>query len=127
MFNYDYQNPDVQKVAPSSFPNELSFNLSPLGNFNINDNNLSLPPSSITLPYTIINISSLILDSPTLQLLEKGFNLSLDPRRIPMEDIICSIESIIYNLPVHEAEEIRNECGRILHSLRPPKPNLIKE
>jgi len=64
-------------------------------------------PSSINFPSTVINLSSINLDPPSPCLLEKGFNFSLVPHRIPMEDIICSIESIMHYLPTHEAKLIK--------------------
>jgi len=93
-------------------------------------NNLPQPPiptlpSSIPYPSNVINLSSIDLDPPSL--LEKGFNFSPIPHRINIKDILCSMESITHHLPTHEAEEIRQACGRILHLSKPPKPSLSKE
>jgi hypothetical protein len=59
----------------------------------------------------VINLSVVNLNPPTLQLIDKGFNLSLSPKHIPMEDIIFSIGSITHQLLEHEVEKIRKECG----------------
>lgn len=104
--------PHITSISP--YPNQRVDSMS---NFNnpssledlnsITNNCLSLaPPSSNTFPSTIINLSSLKLDPPSLQLLDKGFNFTLDLRRIPVEEIICSIESITHNLLTQEPEEI---------------------
>jgi hypothetical protein len=87
----------------------------------------SSSPASTNHPSTIINLSSFDLDPPTHHLLDKGFNFAIIPHWIHVEDIIFSIESIMQNLPTHEAEEIWQECGRIIRCSKPPKPNLAKE
>jgi hypothetical protein len=78
-------------------------------------------------PCTLINLSSFNIYSPSLHLLEKGFNFSLSPHSIHIKDTISSIESITLHLPTHETEEIRQDFGRILHHSKPSKPNLTKE
>ena len=42
----------------------------------------------------VVNLSSLKLDAFSLNILEKGLNLSIVPRRIPFKDLICNIDSV---------------------------------
>lgn len=56
-------------------------------------------------PY-VVNLSPIFIDLYTVQLLEKGFKFALDPCKILVEEILCSIDIIAQNLPPHIAEEI---------------------
>jgi hypothetical protein len=90
------------------------------------------PPLQSLSPHShshsmVINLSSLVINLPSLQILEKGFNFSLASQQIPLEYIVSSIESITHHLSLHEVEEIKKYCGRILCFVRPPKPNLTKD
>ena len=58
---------------------------------------------------------------------EKGLNFSIAPRRIPVEDIICSFKDSIEHLPENEAEEVRQNYARTLRRAKPPKPNITNE
>ena len=53
--------------------------------------------------------------------------MSKDLKKIPTEEIISAVETSIRNLPRENADSIRLETAKILHSARPPKPNLSKE
>jgi len=55
----------------------------------------------------VINLSSFVIDPPSLRILEKGFNFSLAPQCIPIEYMVSSIESTKFHLHSHEVEEIR--------------------
>jgi hypothetical protein len=85
------------------------------------------PPSPSSIRSTIINSSLVDLNPSFIHILNKGFNFSLVPHHTRSEDILCSIESITYHLSTHEAEQIRQECSRILRLSKLPKPNLSKE
>ena len=48
------------------------------------------------------------------------------PKRIPVEDIITSVEAAIHPLQYEEAEHIRHRTRDILLRAKPPKPNISK-
>jgi hypothetical protein len=75
----------------------------------------------------VINLSTHPIDENTTRLLEKGLNFAIAPRKIPIEDILCSIENSIKNLPDNAKEEIRQDCSVILRRVKPPKNNITKE
>jgi hypothetical protein len=75
----------------------------------------------------VINLSTHPIDENTTRLLEKGLNFAIAPRKIPFEDILCSIENSIKNLPDYAKEEIRQDCSVILRRVKPPKNNITKE
>ena len=54
----------------------------------------------------VVYLSSLILDAPSCNILEKGLNFAILPRKIPFEELISNIEYDIKNLSHDCAEEI---------------------
>jgi len=102
----------------------------------------SLPSSKLNyLPSVVINLSSLNLDPSTILFLEKdliyyivprpihhssswkGFNLLYCSPMCSCWRFIFSINSIKHHLIINDVEE----CGRVFHRVRIPKPNLCKE
>ena len=55
----------------------------------------------------VVNLSNHQLNDGTLRVLEKGLNFSVALSRIPVENVICSIENSILTLPRDTTEEIR--------------------
>ena len=64
----------------------------------------------------IANQSKYPLDADSESILKKGLNFALTPTRIPVEDIICGVESAIGHLPPDEAEIVRQDTCRILRN-----------
>ncbi|XP_072395251.1 uncharacterized protein [Diabrotica undecimpunctata] len=75
----------------------------------------------------VYNFSNFTLDEATKSVLSKGFNFAVAPARIPIENIICEVESSITNIPSDTAETIRQDVSRILRTAKPPKRNLTHE
>jgi hypothetical protein len=75
----------------------------------------------------IVNLADKILDGGTLELLEKGLNFVVAPKRIPLEDIICNVENVIKDLPENNVEDIRQDCTLVLKNAKPPKKNITKD
>ena len=59
----------------------------------------------------VINLSTHPIDEYTTRLPERGINFAIAPRKIPIEDILCSIENSIKNLLDNVKEEIRQDCS----------------
>ncbi|XP_072401602.1 uncharacterized protein [Diabrotica undecimpunctata] len=75
----------------------------------------------------VYNFSNFTLDEATKSVLSKGFNFAVAPARIPIENIICEVESSITNIPSDTAETIRQDVSRILRTAKPPKRNITHE
>ncbi|GLV46463.1 hypothetical protein CBL_20796 [Carabus blaptoides fortunei] len=78
-------------------------------------------------PKVVYNLSDEALDKDTAEVLTKGFNFAVAPLRIPVEEIVCSVESAIQKLEKDTAETIRQEVSRVLRRAKPPKKNISKE
>jgi hypothetical protein len=44
---------------------------------------------------TVVNLSSHVLDAPSCNILEKGLNFAVVPKKIPLKDIISNVEDVI--------------------------------
>ncbi|GLV34532.1 hypothetical protein CBL_07175 [Carabus blaptoides fortunei] len=95
--------------------------------------NARIKPQSVTSedntsqPKVVYNISDEALDKDTTEVLTKGFNFAVAPLRIPVEEIVCSVESAIQKLEKDTAETIRQEVSRVLRRAKSPKKNISKE
>ena len=67
------------------------------------------------------------MDAPSHNILEKGLNFTIVPRRIPFEDLICNIEFSIKNLTPKCAEEVRQDCVIMLRKAKSPACNISRE
>lgn len=76
---------------------------------------------------SILNISNTHIDEVTIGLLEKGLNFAISPRTIPKEDILCSIEYGIKDMPDNIKEIIRQDCSIINRKAKPPRSNISKQ
>ena len=65
-------------------------------------------------------------DSDT-KVLEYGLNFAIAPSRIPLKELMCSIEKAVTNLSEESADQARQDCALILRHAKPTKPNLSKE
>ena len=74
----------------------------------------------------VVNLLNLSLDTLSCEILEKGLNFSIAPKQIPLENIICNIESAIINEPNDKNEEIKQECVVLLRWSKTPKCNLSR-
>ena len=75
----------------------------------------------------VVNLSDTELNLSSRTVLEKGLNFAIAPKKISIEDIICSIKESIKHLPENEAEEVRQNCARTLRRAKLPKPNITNE
>ena len=73
---------------------------------------------------TVVNLTKYELTQDQISVLSKGRNFAITPNKIPVEDIISSVEASIRSLPESESEEIRTEVSRILRKAKPPRPNI---
>lgn len=84
-----------------------------------NNNNNNKPNNK--MDNLVINLSNMKLDEHILNLLRKGLNFSITPRKILVEDILCNIEYGIKNLPDNIKEQIIQDCSITLRKAKPPK------
>ena len=47
-------------------------------------------------------------------LLEKGLKFSVTPKNIPTKDIVAKVETVVKNLPIAEADNIRAKTSLVL-------------
>ena len=59
--------------------------------------------------------------------LEKGLNFSVTPKAIPTKDIVAKVETVLKNLPIGEADNIRAKTSLVLQKASPPEDNLSKK
>ena len=57
-------------------------------------------------------------------LLEKGLNFSVTPKNIPTKGIAAKAETVLKNLPIAEANNIRAKISLVLQKASPPEDNL---
>ena len=74
----------------------------------------------------VVNLSSFSFDPPVFRLMEKGLNVSLAPRKILVDNIICDIEYGIKELPDVTKDIIHQDCTIILIKAKAPKNNINK-
>lgn len=99
--------------------NEFTYNNNSSFKFNNNNNNMVGFKN-------VINLSSKNFDPFVFSLLNKGLKFSLAPNKTPTDDVICSIEYRIKDLPHNIKETIRQDCVVVLRKAKPPKKNLSK-
>lgn len=77
---------------------------------------------------TCHNLSKLEIDQTTVSALAKGFNSAVALSKIPTENIICGVETVITaaKIQVNTADEIRHVIARILQT-KPPKRNISQQ
>ncbi|XP_069673690.1 uncharacterized protein [Periplaneta americana] len=85
----------------------------------------SVPP--LETSRIIINLTDQQLDEATTSVLARGLNFAPVPKKIPVADIISSIEGAIHQLPQDSAEEIRREVARAVTKATIPEPNISQE
>nr|XP_049699777.1 uncharacterized protein LOC126053464 [Helicoverpa armigera] len=76
----------------------------------------------------VVNLSKNVLDENTVQVLSKGLNFAVTPRKIPVESIICNVEDCLFKNKInkHDSEAIRQDISSVLRRNILPKPNLNK-
>ena len=72
----------------------------------------------------IVNLSTKTLSPHEKDLLEKGLNFSVTPKNIPTKGIVVKVETVVKNLPVAEADNIRAKTSLVLQKASPPEDNL---
>ena len=72
----------------------------------------------------VVNLSTKTLSPHEKDLLEKGLNFSVTPKNIPTKDIIAKVETVLKNLPIAEADNIRAKTSLVLQKASPPEDNL---
>ncbi|GJQ79623.1 hypothetical protein Trydic_g16464 [Trypoxylus dichotomus] len=65
--------------------------------------------------------------SNTITTRVKGFNFAVTPTKIPVEDIVCGVESALHNVEEHAAEIIRQEVSVVIRKAKPPKRSISKD
>ena len=75
----------------------------------------------------VINKSSRQLTDAETSLLSKGLNYAVRPKRIPLMDIVASIEDAAASVPSTERDAMRYRCKEALLKRREPKPNLTRD
>lgn len=75
----------------------------------------------------MVNLSSQELDPEVINVLSKGLGFVVAPKSLPTENMICSIEDGINNLPLEDKETLRQEFSLIMRKAKTPKSNLSKE
>ena len=75
----------------------------------------------------VVDLSTKTLSPHEKDLLEKGLNFSVTPKNIPTKDIVAKVETVVKNLPMAEADNIRAKTSLVLQKASPPKDNLSKK
>ncbi|GJQ65138.1 hypothetical protein Trydic_g7281 [Trypoxylus dichotomus] len=70
---------------------------------------------------------SSVLTKAAEQVLSKGFNYAIAPKKLPVENIVCGVENAISILEANATETIRQRVCTILRNTRPPKKNFNTE
>jgi len=74
----------------------------------------------------VINLSDKKLDDGLSSLLQKGLNYAVNPRTVPIEDILAGVVKAVQSLPMEMAEEARQETVRVIKSSSRPTDNLTR-
>ncbi|KAG8234858.1 hypothetical protein J437_LFUL013360 [Ladona fulva] len=85
--------------------------------------NQQKPETEIEHQITVINLSSKTISEATNSTLAKGLNFAISLDRIPMEEMIVSVEAAIRNLSKQAAKEIQIDISQILWKVKQPAPN----
>ena len=75
----------------------------------------------------VVNLSTKTLSHHEKDLLEKGLNFSVTPKSIPTKDIVTKVETVLKNLTIAEADNIRAKTCLVLQKASPPEDNLSKK
>ena len=75
----------------------------------------------------VVNLSTKTLSPHDKNLLVKGLNFSVTPKSIPTKDIVAKVETVVKNLPMAEADNIRAKTSLVLQKASLPKDNLSKK
>ncbi|KAK9707917.1 Bromodomain extra-terminal - transcription regulation [Popillia japonica] len=73
------------------------------------------------------NLSDMTLSKAAMDVLAKGFNFAISPAHIPVESVICGVESSIQGMNENTAEEIRQDVVAVLRKAKPPKRNISRD
>ena len=72
----------------------------------------------------VVNISDFQLDQDQTQVLNKGLNFAPAPNKIPVTQIISSVEKGLKNIPPHIATEARKQISHLMVKSKTPPTNL---
>ena len=87
---------------------------------------LTIDKSTIDKSEWVVNLSTKALSPHEKDLIEKGLNFSVTPKNIPTKDIVAKVETVLKNLPIAEADNIRAKTSLVLQKALPPEDNLSK-
>ncbi|KAK5640242.1 hypothetical protein RI129_011053 [Pyrocoelia pectoralis] len=76
---------------------------------------------------TVHNFSNTNISQDAINILQKGFNFAITPKRIPVENIITNVEIALTTVEQPIADEIRLDIANILKKARPPAQNVTKK
>lgn len=78
---------------------------------------------------TVVNLSSKPLSDEAVSVRSRGLNFAPVPRKIPIEDIITSIENTVVGnrIPHYDAECLRQDVSKLLRKLYPPESNITPQ
>lgn len=72
----------------------------------------------------LINRSSKQIDPEALLALSKGLNVAVTPAIQTYKDFVYAVEAALEDLPLAEAEDVRNDVVHLLKTVETVKPNL---
>ena len=75
----------------------------------------------------VVNLSTNTLSPHEKDLLEKGLNFLVTPKNIPTKNIADKVETVVKNLPMAEADNIRAKTNLVLQKASPTKGNPSKK
>ena len=73
------------------------------------------------------NLSQVNLSVPQLSVLRKGLNFAVAPAKVPVADIVASVESGIQSLNEQDKSDICGKVISIIKASRPPKANITRQ
>ena len=83
--------------------------------------------SGTQLKRWVVNRSDRTLTDTETRVLARGLNFAISPDKVPVEDFIVATESACQKLPAEQRPALRAAMAGVLHSAKPPKPNISKE
>ncbi|GJQ75052.1 hypothetical protein Trydic_g9668 [Trypoxylus dichotomus] len=75
---------------------------------------------------TVYNLSQKTHTKAAIKVLGKSFNFTITPKHIPVENIICGVQSALCKVEHSKAETIQ-KVTTIIRKLKPPKRNIIRD
>jgi len=75
----------------------------------------------------VFNLSNVGLKEPTQKIIGYGLNYDIALENIPIKELICDVENIVYGIPKEKSEELRQESAMVIRREKPLESNLSRD